>query len=331
MIFNRFTHGAPMTQRLEVTKTYKLFINGQFPRTESGRSIAIPSTSNGVFAHACHASRKDLRDAVVAARAAQESWRKRAAYNRSQVLYRLAEMLEGKKQEFVEAIESVGHAPVALKSSARTRSSPARRKTQAASRRSAAASLKPHDEIAASIDRLVAFAGWADKFQQILGSNNPVAGPYYNYSSPEPTGVVAVVAPPRELPLLALISLIAPPLCAGNTIVALACESNPIPACILGEVAATSDVPPGVLNLLTGLHAELIPHFASHRDIDAVHAANLPDDHARTLREGAAENVKRVTVRTLAERDWLDNDICASPWWIERFIETKTIWHPAGA
>ncbi|MBL8745516.1 MAG: aldehyde dehydrogenase family protein [Phycisphaerae bacterium] len=313
-----------MTTRLEVTKTYKLFINGQFPRTESGRSISIPSTSDGVFAHTCHASRKDLRDAVVAARAAQDAWQRRAAYNRGQILYRLAEMLEGKKQEFAEAIDAAGGASTAPKHSKKSKSPPARRSPRPARPTSS-------DEVAASIDRLVAFAGWADKFQQVLGSNNPVSGPYYNYSSPEPTGVVAVVAPPRELPLLALISLIAPPLCAGNTIVALACESNPIPACILGEVAATSDVPPGVINLLTGLHAELIPHIAGHRDIDAVHAANLPDDQARALREGAAENVKRVTVRALAPADWLNNDLCASPWWIERFVEIKTIWHPAGA
>ncbi len=318
-----------MPDRLEVTKTYKLFINGQFPRTESGRSLPIPAgpaaSGGSVFAHVCHASRKDLRDAVAAARGAQESWQRRAAYNRGQILYRLAEMLEGKREEFVDALKL----PLPMEGTPRPKSKPKaskRRLTQSPHQ-----VITPSDEVAASIDRLVAFAGWADKYQQILGSNNPVNGPFYNYSSPEPTGVVAVVAPPRELPLLALISLIAPPLCAGNAVVALAGEANPIPACILGEVAATSDVPAGVLNILTSLHAELIPHIASHRDIDAVHAANPSADHARTLREGAAENVKRVTIRTLATEDWLNADVCASPWWIERFVEIKTIWHPAGA
>lgn len=316
--------------RLEVTKTYKLFINGLFPRTESGRSLAIPARAGGVFAHICHASRKDLRDAVVAARAAQDSWQRRSAYNRGQILYRLAEMLEGKKQEFAEAIESVGTPPLNPRRAQGVKRSTPARQSKARSPKPQAPSLKPLDEVAAAIDRLVAFAGWADKFQQILGSNNPVQGPYYNYTAPEATGVVAAIAP-DELPLLALISLLAPPLCAGNTVVALASETNPIPACILSEVAATSDTPPGVLNILTGPRAELIPHIAGHRDIDAVHAANLPAEEARTLREGAAENVKRVTVRTLAPQDWLNTDLCTSPWWIERFVEMKTIWHPAGA
>jgi acyl-CoA reductase-like NAD-dependent aldehyde dehydrogenase len=313
--------------RLEVTKTYKLFINGQFPRTESGRSLAVSARAGGVFAHICHASRKDLRDAVAAARAAQEGWQRRAAYNRGQVLYRLAEMMEGKKREFSEALSAVSPTPGGGGAeSARQRG----RNRMRAPRKPQATSLKPLDEVAAAIDRLVAFAGWADKFQQILGSNNPVQGPYYNYSAPEAMGVVAAVAP-DEYPLLALISLIAPPLCAGNAIVALASEANPIPACIFGEVVATSDVPPGVVNILTGKRAELIPHAAGHRDIDSIHAANLSDEEARALREGAAENVKRVTVRSLAPADWLNPDVAASPWWIERFVEIKTIWHPAGA
>lgn len=317
--------------RLEVTKTYKLFINGQFPRTESGRSIAIPDGSGGVFAHICHASRKDLRDAVVAARAAQDSWQRRAAYNRGQIFYRLAEMLEGKKREFVESLSLAPGGGDAETSRQRGRG---RNRPRASKRRSSpqpqAPNLKPLDEVVAAIDRLVVFAGWADKFPQILGSNNPVQGPYYNYTAPEPTGVVAVVAP-DELPLLAFLSLIAPPLCAGNAIVAVASEMNPIPACVLGEVIATSDVPPGVVNILTGKRAELILHIAGHREIDAIHAANIPADDARALREGAAENVKRVTVRSLAPADWLDADVAASPWWIERFVEMKTIWHPAGA
>lgn len=299
-----------MTPRLEVAKTYKLFIGGQFPRSESGRSLPVEN-GRRVLAHCCLASRKDLRDAVVAARAAQEGWQRRSAYNRGQVLYRLAEMLEGKKDEFVEAVDSVRRQAKARR---------ARRSLTVAAR----------TEVEAAIDRLVAYAGWADKFQQVLGCNNPVAGPFYNYSAPEPSGVVAVVAP-DDRPLLALISLIAPPLCAGNAIVALASETNPIPACVFAEVCATSDVPAGVVNILTGRRSELVPHVAGHRDIDSIHAANLPEDEARVLREGAGENVKRVTVRTLRDEDWFDPVIAASPWWIERFVEIKTIWHPAGA
>lgn len=308
-------------KRLEVTKTFKLFINGQFPRTESGRSLALPARSGGVAAHVCHASRKDLRDAVVAARAAHEPWRRRSAYNRAQIIYRLAEMLEGKKQEFADSLRAVDlDPPPAAKTSRRAPKTARPRQSNAT----------PETEVAGAIDRLVAYAGWADKYQQILGSNNPVQGRYYNFTAPEPTGLVALLAP-DEFPLLALVSLLAPPLCAGNTIVALASDANPVPACILAEVIATSDVPPGVVNILTGQRAELVPHIAAHRDIDAIHAANLSPDHERALREGASENVKRVTIRTLAPAQWLDHDLCSTPAWIERFLEMKTIWHPAGA
>lgn len=302
-----------MTPRLEVAKTYKLFIGGQFPRSESGRSLPVEN-GRRVLAHCCLASRKDLRDAVAAARAAQEGWQRRSAYNRGQVMYRLAEILEGKKDEFVEAVAAV-----------RTGS-----ERRVAAGRIRSLTVAARKEVEAAIDRLVAYAGWADKFQQVLGCNNPVAGPFYNYSAPEASGVVAVVAP-DDRPLLALVSLLAPPLCAGNAIVAVASETNPIPACVFGEVCATSDVPAGVVNILTGRRAELVPYVAGHRDIDSIHAANLPEDQARALREGSAENVKRVTVRTLADEDWFDPRVCATPWWIERFVEIKTIWHPAGA
>lgn len=303
--------------RLEVMKTYKLFIGGQFPRSESGRSQPLAGANGEVLAHVCHASRKDLRDAVAAARAAFEGnsgWARRSAYNRGQILYRLAEMLEGKSAEFAEAIEAVGGA--------------GKKKKKGTGRRPIPPSAK--DEVAASVDRLVSYAGWADKFSQVLGCNNAVAGPFYNFTVPEATGVVAVVAP-DERPLLALISLIAPALCAGGTVVAASSEANPLPACIFGEVCATSDVPPGVVNLLTGPRKELLPFIAGHREIDAVHAANLDDEEAKLLRDGASENVKRVTVRTVTDAEWFDAEVCASPWWIERFVEMKTIWHPAGA
>ncbi|MFG0331650.1 MAG: aldehyde dehydrogenase family protein [Phycisphaerales bacterium] len=290
-----------MSDRLAVTKTYKLYINGAFPRTESGRSMKSLDGEGKVFAHLCQASRKDLRGAVEAARKATAGWAGRDAYNRGQILYRMAEMLEGKRREFAEAIVA----------------------TTGASGNSA------EREVDASIDRLVSFAGWADKFSQVLGCHNPVAGPYYNFTVAEPTGVVAIVAP-DEPSLLGLVTLAAPVLCAGGVVVALGSERYPVATSILGEVAATSDVPSGVLNLLTGVRAELIEHIANHRDIDAVHAANLPDEQSERLRLGAAENIKRVTTRSLRDEEWYDADRCQSPYWIEPFVEMKTIWHPAG-
>jgi acyl-CoA reductase-like NAD-dependent aldehyde dehydrogenase len=299
-----------MTERLDVTKTYKLFIGGAFPRSESGRSIAITGRGGEVLAHISHASRKDLRDAVEAARKAQLGWAGATAYNRGQVLYRMAEMLEGKRDALTALLDLPG---------------PARRGKSA--KRNGPKAGSAGKEVAAAIDRLVCFGGWADKYAQVLGCNNPVAGPYYNFTVPEPTGVVGVVAP-DEPALLGLISLIAPPLCAGNTIVALASESSPLVGAVLGEVCATSDVPAGVINILTGKRDELVPHFASHRDIDALHAAGLTPGQAKTLREGCADNLKRVTVRS--DVAWHD-DACHNPWWIEPFVEMKTVWHPSGA
>ncbi len=296
-----------MAARLPIEKTYKLFIGGKFPRSESGRSTPIPDRDGRVVAHVSRASRKDLRDAVEAAREALPKWSGEApggasAMLRSQIVYRIAEMMEGKRGELEAAIGGD---------------------------RNAATS-----EVPAAIDRLVHYAGWCDKHQQVLGCNNAVAGPYYNFTTPEPTGVVAIVCP-DECPLLALVSLLAPVLCAGNTAVVLASEANPIPACILAEACATGDLPPGVVNILTGLREELIPHIATHRDINAIHAANTSPDHARILREGAAENLKRVVVRELAPGagtgSWSDPATCESPWWIEPFVEMKTVWHPSGA
>lgn len=302
-----------MPNRIAVTKTYKLFIDGKFPRSESGRTIAIADARGRVVAHVCHASRKDLRDAVTAARKALPGWRNATAYLRGQILYRMAEMMEGKRDELAAALAEGGNKPAAAKR-----------------------------EVAAAIDRLVAYAGWADKYAQVLGCNNAVAGPYYNFTVPEPTGVVAALAP-DEPGLLGLVSLCAPAMCAGNAVVAVAGERHPIAAAVLAEVFATSDLPGGVLNLLTGTREELAPVIAGHRDIDAVIAAGVTEELARTLREGAAENVKRVWVmdkkaskqrgaRALSGGvDWFDAAACESPWWIEPVVEMKTIWHPSAA
>lgn len=304
-----------MSDRLDILKTYKLFIDGKFPRSESGRTTPFHTSQGEIFAHLSKASRKDLRDAVEAARKAQPGWANATAYNRGQVLYRMAEMMEGKRREFIEAIEM-------------TEVSKARRTAATKRKRKATPppSLSAPAQVEAAIDRLVCFSGWADKYSQVLGCNNPVSGPFYNFTVPEPTGVVAAIAP-DDSPLLALISLVAPAMCAGNSLLAIASEANPIPAAILGEVAATSDVPPGVLNILTGERRELIPFLASHRDIDAIHACPANLDEARLLREGVAENLKRVILREGI--DWSNTDACHSPWWIEPFVEMKTIWHPA--
>lgn len=288
-----------MTTRLPITKTYKLFIGGTFPRTESGRSIKIAGPNGNTLAHTCHASRKDLRNAVEAAAVAQPKWAAATAYLRAQILYRLAEMMEGKASEFASA--GCG-------------------KT----------------EVSAAIDRVIHYAGWADKYPQVLGCANPVAGPYHNFTVPEPVGVVGIVCP-DEHPLLALVSLVAPVVCAGNACVVFASQTNPIPACILAEAIATSDMPGGAINILTGQRDELVPHFATHREIAAIHAADVTPEQRKTLELGAAENLKRVTVRELPSGtgdkagDWFDDKTCEGPHWIEPFVEFKTIWHPSSA
>ena len=290
-----------MTERLPILKTYKLYLGGAFPRTESGRTLLVEDAQGQARAHLCRASRKDFRNAVVAARKAQPGWAGRSAYNRGQILYRMAEMLEGKAKEFIDA----------LANSASGDPTRARR------------------EVDASVDRLVAFAGWADKYQQILGCQNPVEGPYHNFSLPEATGVLALVAP-NEQPLLGLISLLAPALCAGNTVVALGSESQPLATAIFGEVCATSDVPAGVVNLLTGQRDELLEQFASHRDVDGISAAGCSPDERRILELGAAENLKRVQVLALEhDQDWYDAAQRESPDTIEAFVEIKTLWHPS--
>lgn len=284
-----------MPERLGVTKTYKLFINGAFPRTESGRTTPITDGSSEL-AHVCNASRKDLRNAVEAARKAQPAWAGATAYLRGQIVYRLAEMLEGKRTELARAIGPDGP-------------------------------LGGQAEVDATIDRLVAWAGWPDKLAHVLGHANPVAGPYHCQTLPEPTGVVCVLAP-ESCPLLALVSLTLPAVACGNTSIVLASTGNPVPAMILAEAIATSDLPKGVINILTSERQDMLPHIASHRDIDAIHASGLGSEDAAMLEAGAAENMKRVTIRRIDASGWGDPAI-DGPWWVEPMLEMKTTWHPS--
>ena len=292
--------------RLEILKTWKLFIGGAFPRTESGRTIVLENGRGETLAHCCRASRKDLRNAVEAARGALPGWWKRDAYNRGQILYRLAEMMEGRTAELVDAIRAVpntttGRAPTAAQA---------------------------RKEVAASVDRLVAFAGWCDKFAQVVGCRNPVNGPYHDFTMPEPTGVCGAIAP-KTPALLGLVDAIAPMLAGGNVVVALASGTNPLPAMVLAEICATSDVPGGVVNILTGHHDELIPEYAAHRDIDAIGGCVETDEERRELELGAADNMKRVKVSKADAVDHFDHEARESPWTIEPFTDLKTIWHPS--
>jgi acyl-CoA reductase-like NAD-dependent aldehyde dehydrogenase len=280
-----------MSERLPIIKTYKLAIGGKFPRTESGRTTPVNDASNSLVAHVCHGSRKDIRDAVEAAGKAHKGWSSSTAYLRGQILYRIAEMMEGKRLELAAAIGEGGEA-----------------------------------EVNTAIDRMVHFAGWTDKYPQVIGSTNPVAGPYHNFTIPFSMGVVGIIAPDNPS-LLGLISLIAPVIAAGNTCVVLASETNPIPAMVLAEALATSDLPGGVVNTITGFRDELVEHFATHREIIAIHAAGIRAEHRTALRTGAADNFKRVTVR---EDVSFENDSqCEGVGWIEPFVEYKTIWHPS--
>ncbi len=291
--------------RLPITKTHKLFIGGKFPRTESGRSthIAAPTPTDAGW-HVCRASRKDLRNAVEAATKAQPAWANANAYLRGQVLYRLAEMMEGKRAELAAAV-----AP----GTTEQMTTPGDQETDL--------------EVSSAIDRVVHYAGWCDKYAQVAGCANPVAGPYHNFTFPEPIGVVGVIAPDIH-PLLALVSLIAPAICVGNAVVALASETNPIAACVLAEAIATSDMPGGIINILTGFREELVPHFASHREIGAIHAANIEPEHGAALREGVAENLKRVTIRDAID---FNSSTCDGPDWIEPLTNLKTLWHPSAS
>ena len=286
--------------RLTVAKTYKLYIGGSFQRTESGRSIAIADVKGNTAAHMCHASRKDFREAVEAATKAFGAWSGITGYLRGQILYRMAEMLEGRREEFAAAIQVTGSI------------------TPATARK----------EVDATVDCLVRFAGWTDKFQQVLGCANAVAGNFYNFTVPQPQGVVAVIAP--ETPsLLGLVSLLGAPLCAGNTTVVLGADANPIPTAILGEVCQTCDVPAGVINLLTGSKKDLLEHVASHRQVVGIYAAPLGKKERVIIERGAADSMKRVRFTAMQGDDWYDGSRVSSPWNIEPFVEMKTIWHPS--
>lgn len=305
-----------MSARLPVIKTHKLFINGRFPRSESGRSLPVTNARGETIAHLCRASRKDLREAVTAATSAQPGWWASTAYLRGQILYRFAEMLEGRAREFADAIAEGS-----------PRAHPTKR-AAANANRSRAQRMTPDEEVRCAVDRLVSFAGWCDKFTMILGGQNPVAGPYYNFTTPEPIGTAVVVAPDAPA-LLGAVTLLASALCAGNAVVLLAGETNPIPVSLLGEVCAVSDVPAGVVNILTGTRAELVKEIASHRDVGLVVGANLDAASARLLHAGTADNLKRVTIHALGPDDWNDSQRCDGPEMIEPCVEMKTIWHPS--
>lgn len=280
---------------LGIPKTYKLFIGGQFPRTESGRSFVIEDPESGVLANLCHASRKDFRNAVASARKVQCAWADRTAYNRSQILYRLAEMLEGRATQFVEELVSMGEPEAAAQ-----------------------------QEVRASVDRLVYYAGWCDKYVQVAGTVNPVSTPHFNFSTPEPMGVVGIICP-DTLGLHALISLLAPVIAGGNTCVVLASQTRPLPAITFAEVVATSDVPGGVLNILTGFREELLEHFASHMDVNALVCSGLDAEEVETLQAGSALNLKRVYAY---ENTGDLRDSPQGPQYILDCQEIKTTWHP---
>ena len=282
--------------RLAVRKTYKLFIGGAFPRSESGRSYVVTSAKGDFLANAARASRKDARDAVVAARKAFPGWSGATPYNRGQILYRAAEMMEGRRSQFIAEIVAA----------------------DGVSQRRAG------ELVDAAVDRLVWYAGWPDKIGQVVGAANPVAGPYFNLSTPEPCGVVAIVAPPMG-PLLGLVSVIAPVIATGNTCVVVASERAPLPAITLAEVLATSDLPGGVVNILTGRVAELAPWLAGHMDVNGIDLTGCPADLAVACEQQAAENLKRV-LRPASE-DWLAEPALTR---MTAFLETKTVWHPIG-
>ena len=295
----------PAEGRIDVWKTYKLYIGGAFPRTESGRTYLVSAADGTPLANACRASRKDLRDAVRVARAASGGWAGRTAMNRGQILYRVAELMEGRRAQFVdEVVQAEG-----------------------------LSAAKARAAVDRAIDRWVWYAGWADKIAQVLGSSNPVAAPYFNFTIPEPTGVVGIVAPETSS-LLGLVSRLAPVLVGGSVAVVATSEARPLPAISLAEVLATSDVPGGVVNILTGLKAELAPAMAAHDDIDAIDAWGVPEALRREVELAAAENVKRVARRPKgvadARFDWLDDRAAERPEWIAAFLEMKTVWHPIG-
>jgi acyl-CoA reductase-like NAD-dependent aldehyde dehydrogenase len=286
--------------RVDVRKTYKLYIGGAFPRSESAYSYEVTDSKGTFVANAALASRKDARDAVLAARKSFGPWAQRSSYNRAQIVYRIAEVMEDRRPQFVQAV---------VQSEGLTAS-------------------KAEKVVDAAIDRLVWYAGWADKITQVVGNANPVAGPFFNLSTPEPTGVVAVLAP-QESSLLGLVSVVAPVIVTGNTVVVVSSYERPLPAVTFAEVLATSDVPGGVVNILTGSAATVAPWLASHMDVNAIDLVGVAGDHtlATDLEVAAADNLKRVRRAPAAEPDWAaDPGLDA----MTAFLETKTVWHPIG-
>ena len=290
----------PSDSRLDVRKTYKLYVGGRFPRSESGRSYVVHDHRGRFLANAAAASRKDARDAVQAARKALGGWSGATAYNRGQVLYRVAEVMEGRHDQFVEEVAA---------SEGITRP-------------------RAQRSVSAAIDRLVWYAGWADKLAQVVGATNPVAGPYFDFSVPEPTGVVAVLAPQKSS-LLGLVSVVAPVVVSGNTAVVASSRDRPLPAITLCEVLATSDVPGGVVNMLTGSLADTAPTLASHMDVNAIDLTGAAgdDEHATALEVAAVDNLKRVLRAPASEPDWTQSPGLDR---MRRFLEMKTVWHPIG-
>ena len=285
-----------MKKRLDIQKTYKLYINGKFPRTESGRYFPIHDSDGGLTANVCQASRKDFREAVKAARNATANWSSRTAYNRGQILYRIAETLEGRKNQFVAELVTLGM-----------------KKKNAA------------EEVEISLDRLIYYAGWTDKYQQLFSTVNPVSSSHYNFSVPEYQGVIAIIAPENN-PLLGMVSLISPAIASGNTVVCLASKKMPLSSISFAEVLNASDMPSGVVNILTGFPSELSEHFSSHMDVNGIVCCTDHSDQFKSIQENAAENVKRVHYYN--ETNWMD---LQSPYFILDHTEIKTTWHPVGS
>ncbi|MEX2478686.1 MAG: aldehyde dehydrogenase family protein [Gracilimonas sp.] len=285
-------------ERIDIKKTYKMYIGGDFPRSESGRTYKAVDADGNLLANACQGSRKDFRDAVKIARGAFGGWSSRSAYNRGQILYRIAEMMEDRRDQFMRELGPIGF------------------KTAEA-----------EADINAAIDRCIYYAGWTDKYQQVFGSINPVASSHFNFSMLEPTGVVAAFAPEKS-PLLGLVSVIAPIIAGGNTCVVLASEEYPLPAISFAEVLNSSDVPGGVVNILTGFRKELAEHFSTHMDVNAMcYTDELPKDMKKMIDENASLNVKRIIKRPV--KDWYSEE-ARSPYFVTDFQETKTTWHPVG-
>ncbi|MEX1189652.1 MAG: aldehyde dehydrogenase family protein [Bacteroidia bacterium] len=289
-------NGSVKSDRIGVLKTYKIFINGQFPRTESGRYYSL-KLKDGSAVNMCLSSRKDIRNSVVAARNAQEKWAEKTAYNRSQILYRIGEMLETRSAQFIAELVSLGSSAAAAKT-----------------------------EVETAVDRLIYYAGWCDKYNQIFSSVNPVSSSHFNFSSTEPVGVVGMIAPESSA-LLGLISIIAPAIASGNTVIVLASESKALAAVTLSEVIHSSDVPAGVVNILTGKRSELAAQFSTHMDINAVYVNTNDAALKKQTETDAALNVKRARVE--GEQNWLDEST-QSPYRIMDYLEVKTTWHPIG-